>query len=58
MHWAEYFPDTKLLVPPCFDARLVCYPTQKTLRDYLSWRQADCTFFAPPLTAMHEFLSN
>ncbi|KAI9286995.1 Thg1 C terminal domain-containing protein [Umbelopsis sp. AD052] len=42
MHWAEYFPDTKLLVPPCFDARLVCYPTQKTLRDYLSWRQADC----------------
>ncbi|KAG2182376.1 hypothetical protein INT43_007306 [Umbelopsis isabellina] len=42
MHWSEYFPDRKLLVAPCFDARLVCYPTKKVLRDYLSWRQADC----------------
>ncbi|KAJ2964306.1 hypothetical protein NQZ79_g833 [Umbelopsis isabellina] len=42
MHWSEYFPDRKLMVAPCFDARLVCYPTKKVLRDYLSWRQADC----------------
>ncbi|GAB5591548.1 tRNA-His guanylyltransferase [Umbelopsis nana] len=42
LHWPEYFPDKKLLVAPCFDARLVCYPTRKILRDYLSWRQADC----------------
>jgi len=40
--WNETFPDKKLLYPPCFDARTVCYPNLKTIRDYLSWRQADC----------------
>ena len=25
-----------------FDARTVSYPTNQNLRDYLSWRQADC----------------
>jgi tRNA(His) guanylyltransferase len=44
MHWSEYFPDRKLMVAPCFDARLVCYPTKKVLRDYLCWRQADCKY--------------
>ena len=27
---------------PSFDARTVLYPNDQTLRDYLSWRQADC----------------
>lgn len=42
MHWAEYFGQDKLLYAPCFDSRTVCYPSDKVLRDYLSWRQADC----------------
>ncbi|KAG2207904.1 hypothetical protein INT47_010888 [Mucor saturninus] len=42
MNWAEYFGDDKLLYAPCFDSRTVCYPNDKVLRDYLSWRQADC----------------
>ncbi|KAJ3300443.1 tRNA-histidine guanylyltransferase 1-like [Borealophlyctis nickersoniae] len=32
----------ELKYPPSFDARAVCYPTTENLRDYLSWRQADC----------------
>ncbi|GLV41803.1 tRNA-histidine guanylyltransferase [Carabus blaptoides fortunei] len=40
-HWTEYFKDVKLLYPPLFDARIVLYPTDTNLRDYLSWRQAD-----------------
>ena len=40
--WAEFFPDKKLLAPPSFDARSVLYPSNRNLRDYLSWRQADC----------------
>eukprot|EP00127_Corallochytrium_limacisporum_P004884 Clim_evm28s191 gene=Clim_evmTU28s191 len=37
--------DTKyvpLQYPPAFDGRVVEYPDVRTLRDYLSWRQADC----------------
>lgn len=34
--------DAELLYPPVFDARCVCYPSLQTIRDYLSWRQADC----------------
>ena len=30
-----------LKYPPTFDGRSVCYPTNRNLRDYLSWRQAD-----------------
>ncbi|KAG1445381.1 hypothetical protein G6F56_009935 [Rhizopus delemar] len=41
MHWATYFED-KLQYAPCFDSRTVCYPNDSVLRDYLSWRQADC----------------
>lgn len=41
-HWKTYFPDTELLYPPSFDARVVLYPSNQNLRDYLSWRQADC----------------
>lgn len=40
--WPDYLPDTKLLYPPSFDSRVVLYPTNQTLRDYLSWRQVDC----------------
>lgn len=41
-HWPDFFPEKKLLRPPAFDARVVLYPTNRNLRDYLSWRQADC----------------
>jgi tRNA(His) guanylyltransferase len=41
--WSSFFPDTPLSYPlPTFDGRAVCYPTISNLRDYLSWRQADC----------------
>lgn len=41
--WPNYFPDTPLSFPlPTFDGRAVCYPTVQNLRDYMSWRQADC----------------
>ncbi|EPS37025.1 hypothetical protein H072_9405 [Dactylellina haptotyla CBS 200.50] len=41
--WAEYFPDKPLQRPlPTFDGRAVCYPSIENVRDYLSWRQADC----------------
>lgn len=43
MLWSQYFPDTPLTRPfPTFDARCVCYPKRRILRDYLCWRQADC----------------
>lgn len=41
-HWAEFFPAVPLQYPPSFDARVVTYPTLKSIRDYLSWRQVDC----------------
>lgn len=41
--WSKYFPDAPLTAPlPSFDGRAVCYPSNTNLRDYLSWRQADC----------------
>ncbi|XP_018407459.1 PREDICTED: probable tRNA(His) guanylyltransferase [Cyphomyrmex costatus] len=40
-HWPYFFVDKKLYYPPSFDARIVLYPTDKNLRDYLAWRQAD-----------------
>ena len=39
-------PETQPLAPshlPTFDGRAVCYPSVQNLRDYLSWRQVDCT---------------
>ncbi|KAK4227584.1 tRNA guanylyltransferase [Podospora fimiseda] len=42
-YWSTYFPDTPLSPPlPSFDGRAVCYPSVQNLRDYMSWRQADC----------------
>jgi tRNA(His) guanylyltransferase len=40
-HWQSHFPDTPLRYPPSFDGRIVLYPTEREVRDYLSWRQAD-----------------
>ncbi|KAL5728464.1 tRNA(His) guanylyltransferase [Ranunculus cassubicifolius] len=42
MKWKEYFPHKDLRSIPSFDARSVCYPSNKELYDYLSWRQVDC----------------
>lgn len=39
--WPTHFPGTPLAATPMFDGRAVLYPADATLRDYLSWRQAD-----------------
>ncbi|XP_058801412.1 probable tRNA(His) guanylyltransferase [Phymastichus coffea] len=39
-YWPCFFKKP-LQYPPAFDARVVLYPTDKNLRDYLAWRQAD-----------------
>ncbi|XP_060621538.1 probable tRNA(His) guanylyltransferase isoform X3 [Anolis sagrei] len=41
-YWKDYFKDQPLLYPPGFDGRVVLYPSDQNLKDYLSWRQADC----------------
>ncbi|KAM8848101.1 putative tRNA(His) guanylyltransferase [Synchiropus picturatus] len=41
-YWKEYFGDQPLLYPPGFDGRVVLYPSNRNIKDYLSWRQADC----------------
>ncbi|XP_015126659.1 probable tRNA(His) guanylyltransferase [Diachasma alloeum] len=40
-NWPKFFEDAPLKYPPAFDARIVLYPADENLRDYLSWRQAD-----------------
>ena len=40
-HWTTFFGPIRLQYPPTFDARVILYPTDKNLRDYLGWRQAD-----------------
>ena len=37
----EEITGRKLQTLPSFDGRLVCYPNEKVLKDYFSWRQAD-----------------
>uniref|UniRef100_A0A673VQH3 Probable tRNA(His) guanylyltransferase n=1 Tax=Salmo trutta TaxID=8032 RepID=A0A673VQH3_SALTR len=37
-----------LLYPPGFDGRVVLYPSNRNLRDFLSWRQADCIHSSAP----------
>lgn len=39
-NWSKYF-KIPLEYPPSFDARVVLYPSDNDLRNYLSWRQAD-----------------
>ena len=41
-HWKEFFKEYELRYPPMFDARTVLYPSLNNIKDYLSWRQADC----------------
>ncbi|KAJ1799274.1 tRNA-histidine guanylyltransferase 1-like [Coemansia sp. RSA 2399] len=41
-YWNEFFPDTPLKCLPAFDSRIVVYPSDRILRDYLCWRQVDC----------------
>ncbi|XP_061541669.1 probable tRNA(His) guanylyltransferase isoform X2 [Phycodurus eques] len=41
-HWKYFFGEQPLLYPPGFDGRVVLYPSNRNLKDYLSWRQADC----------------
>ncbi|XP_048884618.1 probable tRNA(His) guanylyltransferase [Brienomyrus brachyistius] len=41
-HWRDYFGEQQLFYPPGFDGRVVLYPSNQNLKDYLSWRQADC----------------
>lgn len=41
-YWPQFFQNTVLKYPPCFDGRAVLYPSEKNIRDYVSWRQADC----------------
>ncbi|KAM9377090.1 putative tRNA(His) guanylyltransferase isoform 2-T4 [Pholidichthys leucotaenia] len=41
-YWKEFFGEQPLLYPPGFDGRVVLYPSDRNLKDYLSWRQADC----------------
>ncbi|XP_061901611.1 probable tRNA(His) guanylyltransferase [Entelurus aequoreus] len=41
-YWKDFFGEHPLLYPPGFDGRVVLYPSNRNLKDYLSWRQADC----------------
>nr|XP_033783442.1 probable tRNA(His) guanylyltransferase isoform X2 [Geotrypetes seraphini] len=41
-YWKDYFSDQPLLYPPGFDGRVILYPSNQNLMDYLKWRQADC----------------
>lgn len=41
-HWPRLMDVIKLKYPPAFDSRVILYPTDGDLKDYLSWRQVDC----------------
>ncbi|KRT80124.1 hypothetical protein AMK59_8329, partial [Oryctes borbonicus] len=41
-HWPRLMVPTKLRYPPAFDARVILYPNNQTIKDYLIWRQVDC----------------
>jgi len=42
-YWPLFFEgEERPKMVPSFDARAVQYPNDQVLRDYLSWRQADC----------------
>ena len=50
--WPDFFPDAPLTPPlPTFDGRVILYPDATSLRDYMSWRQVDCTFSTASLLA-------
>ncbi|KAJ3223948.1 tRNA-histidine guanylyltransferase 1-like [Clydaea vesicula] len=41
-NWSKYFSAVELQYLPSFDSRAVIYPSLENLRDYMSWRCADC----------------
>ncbi|XP_055682747.1 probable tRNA(His) guanylyltransferase [Lutzomyia longipalpis] len=41
MNWGKFFPEDRLQYAPAFDGRVVVYPSDENLKDYLAWRQAD-----------------
>ena len=45
LDWDKFMP-TKLKYPPSFDGRVVLYPSEREVRDYFAWRQADSAFSA------------
>lgn len=40
-YWNKFFEHLPLKYPPCFDGRIVLYPCDENLIDYMKWRQAD-----------------
>ncbi|XP_045459064.1 probable tRNA(His) guanylyltransferase [Melitaea cinxia] len=40
-YWNKFFDQEPLKYPPTFDGRIVLYPSDENLIDYLKWRQAD-----------------
>ncbi|KAF6146367.1 hypothetical protein GIB67_020461 [Kingdonia uniflora] len=40
--WKDFFPQKELRSIPSFDCRAICYPSIKSIKDYLAWRQVDC----------------
>ena len=40
-YWNTFFDKQVLKYPPTFDGRIVLYPSDENLIDYLKWRQAD-----------------
>ena len=38
----DKFSDKTLKYPPCFDGRIVLYPSFDNMKDYFSWRMVDC----------------
>lgn len=40
-YWKKFFEEEKLKYPPTFDGRIVLYPSEENIVDYLKWRQAD-----------------
>ncbi|CAH0404883.1 unnamed protein product [Chilo suppressalis] len=40
-YWSKFFGDEKLKYPPTFDGRIILYPSEENLIDYMKWRQAD-----------------
>ena len=42
-NWSKVFVNgPELKYPPCFDGRVVLYPSFQNLKDYFSWRYVDC----------------
>ena len=42
-YWPKIFSEgPELKYPPCFDGRVVLYPSFQNLKDYFSWRYVDC----------------